>query len=120
MLQGACDFAVPGSLFDIAQAMTVTDTSNGRNYCVLMEVQDQNANAFVDRGFGTFITFNGATRQLSHQAVHPIADSTTELQAVTIFKATDSRSFLMAGAHRDANAAPSTCLRSHPGVRSVA
>ncbi len=31
-----------------------------------------------------------------------------------MLKGTDSRSYLMAGAHRDANSAPSTCLRSHP------
>lgn len=114
MLQGACDFAVPGSLNGVAQVRTFADTSNGRNYCVLMEVLDRNANGFVDHGFGTVIVYNGATPQLSHQAVHPIADSTTEIQAVTVFKGTDSRSYVMAGAHRDANSAPSTCLRSHP------
>jgi hypothetical protein len=53
-------------------------------------------------------------RELSRQAVHPIADSTTEIQAVTVFKNTDSRSYLMAGAHRDANAARSTCRTSFP------
>jgi hypothetical protein len=79
-----------------------------------MEVQDGNRNRYVDSGFGTFIVYNSATRQLSHQVVHPIADSTTESQAVTVFKDTDSRSYLMAGAHRDANSAPSTCRPSFP------
>ena len=79
-----------------------------------MEVLDQNGNGFVDHGFGTFIVLNSATRQLSHQAVHPIADSTTESQAVTVFKETDSRSYLMAGTHRDANSAASMCRPSHP------
>ena len=114
MLQGSCDFAVPGSLNGIAQARTFTDTGNGRNYCVLMEVLDRNADGVVDHGFGTFVVYNGATRQLSHQAVHPIADSTTEIQAVAVFKGTDSRSYVMAGTHRDANAALSTCRPSHP------
>jgi hypothetical protein len=114
MLQGSCDFAVPGSLTGIAQVRTFTDTGNGRSYCLLMEVLDRNSNGFVDHGFGTFIVYKNAARQLSHQAVHPIADSTTEIQAVTIFRDTDSRSFLMAGAHRDANAAASTCRPSHP------
>ena len=114
MLQGSCDFALPSSLDEVVQVRTFTDTSNGRNYCLLMEVRDRNRNNFVDNGFGTFIVFNGAVRELSHQAVHPVADSTTEIQAVTVFKNTDSRSDLMAGAHRDANAAPSTCRTSFP------
>ena len=96
------------------QVKTFADTGNGRNYCLLMEVLDQNDNGSVDNGFGTFIAYNRATRQLSHQAVHPIADSTTESQAVTVFKDTDSRSYLMAGAHCDANSAASTCRPSFP------
>ena len=114
MLRGSCDFAVPASLNGIVQVKTFTDTGNGRNYCLLMEVLDQNGNGFVDNGFGTFIVYNSATRQLSHQAVHPIADSTTEIQAVTVFKDTDSLSYLMAGAHRNANSAASTCRPSDP------
>lgn len=110
MLQGSCDFAVPASLNGIVQAKTFTDTSNGRNYCLLMEVLDQNGDGYVDNGLGTFVVYSKATRQLSHQAVHPIADSATEIQAVTVFKDTGSRSFLMAGAHRDANSAVSACL----------
>jgi len=114
MLQGSCDFAVPASLNGIMQVKTFTDTGNGRDYCLLMEVRDQkgdgNGDGRVDNGFGTFIVYSKAPRQLSHQAVHSIADSDTDTQAVTVFKATDSRSFLMAGAHRAANAAPSACL----------
>ena len=113
MLQGSCDFAVPVSLNGIMQVKTFTDTGNGRNYCLLMEVRNQNGDGSVDNGFGTFIVYDKATRQLSHQAVHPIADSTTEIQAVTVFRDTDSRSFLMAGAHRDANSAVSACLPNH-------
>jgi hypothetical protein len=110
MLQGSCDFAVPVSLNGIVQVKTFTDTGNGRDYCLLMEVRDQNGDGRVDNGFGTFIVYSKAPRQLSHKAVHPIADSDTDTQAVTVFKATDSRSFLMAGPHRDANAARSACL----------
>lgn len=114
ILQGSCDFAVPASLNGIVQVRTFTDTGNGRNYCLLMEVLNQNGNGYVDYGFGTFIVYNGATRQLSHQAVHPISDSTTERQAVTVFKDTGSRSYLMAGAQRNANSAASTCRPSYP------
>ena len=114
MLQGSCDFVVPASLDGIVRVNTFTDTDNERNYCLLMEFLDQDGNGYVDKGFGTFIVYNSATRQLSHQAVHPIADSTTESQAVTVFKNTDSRSYLMAGAHRNANSTASTCRPTHP------
>ena len=114
MLKGSCDFAVPAGLRRIVQVRTFADTENGRHYCLLMEVSDWNGNRYVDHGFGTFIVYNSAIRQVSHQAVHPIADSATDSQAISVFKATDSRSYLMAGAHRDANAAASTCHPSYP------
>jgi len=88
------------------------DSGNGRNYCVLMEVRDENSDNIVDRGWGTFIVNHDAIRELSHQAPHPVSDSTTEIQAIMIFKETDSRSYLMAGAHRDANSANSACQSS--------
>jgi hypothetical protein len=113
MLAGACDFTLPASLAGIAQRKSFADTAKGRNYCVLMEVRDADGNGFVDRGWGTFITYTGAARELSHQAPHPLFDSTTEIQAVTIFKETDSRSYLMAGAHRNANPVASTCQSSY-------
>ncbi|MCI0626420.1 MAG: hypothetical protein L0387_33040, partial [Acidobacteria bacterium] len=58
MLQGSCDFGVPASLDEIVQVRTFTDTGNGRNYCLLMEVRDRNRNGVVDKGFGTFIVYN--------------------------------------------------------------
>ena len=112
MLRGSCDFSLPASLRGIMQIRTFSDSGNGRNYCVLMEVLDANSDGIVDRGWGTFIVYKDATRELSHQAPHPITDSTTEIQAITIFKETDSRSYLMAGAPRDANSAISTCQKS--------
>jgi hypothetical protein len=113
MLRGSCDFTLPASLSGIMQIRTFTDSGNGRDYCVLMEVRAATSNSSVaGRGWGTFIINSGAIRELSHQAPHPISDSTTEIQAITIFKETDSRSYLMAGAHRDANSANSTCQNS--------
>jgi hypothetical protein len=112
MLRGSCDFTLPASLSGVMRVRTFTDSGNGRNYCVLMEARDADGNGFVDRGWGTFIVNNEATRELSHQAPHPISDSTTEIQAITLFKETDSRSYLMAGAPRDANSANSICQSS--------
>jgi hypothetical protein len=54
-----------------------------------------------------------AERELSHQAPHPIYDSTTENQAVGIFRDTNSRSFLMCGTHRNANSQTSPCQSSY-------
>jgi hypothetical protein len=109
MLRGSCDFSLPASLSDVMRIKTFTDSANGRNYCVLMEANVSKSDGSVDRGWGTFIVYNGATRELSHQAPHPISDSGTEIQAITIFKETDSRSYLMAGARRDTNTANSAC-----------
>ncbi len=117
MLEGACDFALPSSLSGIMQIRTFTDASDGKTYCVLMEVRDDEpietgGDGYVDRGWGTFITNPNPTRELSHQAPHPIFDSTTENQAVAVFQATNSRSYLMCGADRRANPPPSACQPS--------
>ena len=113
MLDGACSLTLPPTLTGIMQRRTFTDGGNGRSYCVLMEVLDANNDATVDRGWGTFIVYNGATREISHQAPHPISDSTTENQAIGVFRDTDSRSYLMAGAHRLANSGSSSCQSAY-------
>jgi hypothetical protein len=113
MLQGSCNQALPASLAGVMQWRTFTDAGNLRSYCLLMEVLDANNDGRVDRGWGTFIVFNDAAREISHQAPHPISDSTTENQAIGVFRDTDSRSYLMAGAHRLANSGSSTCQSAY-------
>lgn len=113
MLNGSCTVTLPASLQGILQRQPFVDGGNGRTYCVLMEVRDANGNGRVDRGWGTFITYADATREIIHQAPHPISDSTTENQAVGIFRDTDSRGYLMAGAHRLANSGSSSCQSSY-------
>jgi hypothetical protein len=113
MLQGSCDFVLPASLAGIMQIRTFTDSGNGKRYCLLMEVLDANNNGVVDRGWGTFIVDPNAVRELSHQAPHPIFDSTTENEAVGVFRDTNSRSYLMCGAHRNANSQTSSCQSSY-------
>ena len=109
MLGGSCSFPLPATLTGIMQLRTFTDASNAKSYCLFMEVQDSNSNGKVDRGWGTFIVNAQAQRELSQQAPHPISDSTTEVEAVLAFRETNSRSYLMCGAHRDANTVVSTC-----------
>jgi hypothetical protein len=109
MLQGQAVITIPTGLSGIVEVRNFTDSSNSRTYRVLIETLDADSDGFVDRGFGTFIVYGNATRELSHQAPHPVADLGTELQAVSLFKLTDSRSYLMAGSHRGANSVVSSC-----------
>lgn len=118
MLGGECGFALPASLAANMAIRTMTDALNARNYCVLMEVASTVMPGYVDKGWGTFITYSQATRELSHHAAHPkystkttgtSGDSFTERETIRIFKLTDSRSFLMAGSRRSANHVSSTC-----------
>jgi len=103
MLNGHCDFDLGPNVAPVMKLRPFTDMENGKRYCVLLETDDTNADGFVDHGWGTFIVDPTATRELSHQAPHPIADIDTEVQAIEMFKQTDSRSFLLCGAHRNAS-----------------
>jgi hypothetical protein len=104
MMNGACNFALPASLAANYQIRTFTDSLTAKSYCLLMEVLDADLDGVVDKGWGTFIVNNNATRpNLNQSAPHPIFVSTTENQAINIFQDTDSRSYLMCGAHRHTN-----------------
>ena len=113
MLQGSCDATLPQSLAGVASRRPFVDAANGKTYCVLMEVLDTDGNSIVDRGWGTFIVDPNATREISHQAPHPLSDIATEAQAIGAFRDSDSRSFLMAGTHRNASTAASTCQSAY-------
>jgi len=104
MMNGQCEFDLPDSLAANYQIRTFTDSGTGKSYCLLMEVLDADENRIVDKGWGTFIVNNNATRPaLNQSAPHPRFDSMTENQAINIFQDTDSGSYLMCGAHRHAN-----------------
>lgn len=110
MLAGKCnDIALPENLKIAYTVGAFTDKQNNATYCVLMETLDENKDNRIDRAWGTFIVNNQATRELSIQAPHPIYDIATETQAMAVFKGVNARSFLLAGSHRDANPARSTC-----------
>jgi len=118
MLKGNCEFALPLSLAGNMRIRWFQDSNNGRSYCVLMEVTSTAMSGIVDKGLGTFIIYPQATRELSQQVPHPkhstatagtAGDAYTEREAIRIFKHTNTRSFLMAGARRSANMLASTC-----------
>ncbi|MCI0475764.1 MAG: hypothetical protein L0Y55_05915, partial [Anaerolineales bacterium] len=103
MMNGSCDFALPASLAPVMTIKTFTDSGNSRNYCVLYETADTNANGKVDKGWGTFITYNASTKALIIQAPHPVYDMTTETESIIVFKETRARAFLLMGDHRNAS-----------------
>jgi len=102
MLHGACSGIEPGgTLASVYHLTEFTDISSGRSYCVLMESGDVDGNGKVDKGWGTFIVDPAATRELNIAIPHPFDDSRTQDQGLGIFAATNSRSFLLAGARRE-------------------
>lgn len=108
MLKGECDkIALPASLRTNYAVKTLSD--GGKGYCVLMEVMDADSNGKVDKGWGTFVINNNPKRELSIQAPHVLSDLNTETQAIGVFKETDSRTLLLTGSHREANATASPC-----------
>lgn len=109
MLAGGCDSVVSPALSSLVEVRPFLDHSSGRVYCVMLEVLDAAGDGIVDRGFGTFIVDPSAEREVVHEAPHPIADAGTELQAVTVFKWTRSRSYLLAGTHRNAITGERSC-----------
>lgn len=122
MLGNQCDFTLPASLKANMAIRTFVDSSNGRSYCLLMEVTSTVTPGVVDKGWGTFITYPDATREISHQAPHPkldlstpgaAGDAYTEREAIRVFKLSDSRSYLAAGARRSANMDDSSCQSAH-------
>ncbi|MBI3537829.1 MAG: hypothetical protein HY070_09760 [Chloroflexi bacterium] len=110
MLAGKCDeIILPATLQSAYLIYTFTDKGNNANYCVAAEIADENKNGIVDRGWGTFIVNNKSARELSIQAPHPLYDLDTENQAVGVFKQVGARSYVLAGAHRDANIKRTAC-----------
>ncbi len=106
------NITLPSSLGGIYSLAMFTDSDNGKSYFVLMETGGLDNDGLVDRGWGTFIVDREATKELSIQIAHPKFDIGTADQGIGVFKGTSSRSFLMAGTHRYANGASSTCQPS--------
>lgn len=115
ILGGNCKkIRLPGGLRNIYSVGTFHDADKSKDYCVLMEIFDGDGDSIVDKGWGTFIINLSSGRELSIQIPHPIADVGTTDEGIGVFKETDSRSFVMAGSHPDANSEISTCQSSFP------
>jgi hypothetical protein len=114
MMHGNCSTTLPINLAGIMERRSFVDSSDGRTYCVMMEVLDADNNNIIDRGWGTFITYDNAMRESNVMAPHPIHEIGTHTEAVSMFRDMDARSFAMAGAHRNANADISPCNSAYP------
>jgi hypothetical protein len=93
-----------------------TDGEDGQTYCVLMENRYwvfTHTEGFtftrVPHGWGTFIHNPDADRQLCLGAPHVLHEPGTATQTVSLFKDTQSRTFLINGAHRFASDVISDC-----------
>jgi hypothetical protein len=106
MMNGDCDRNLPGSLEPVMTLKRFTDSDNGRSYCVLFETADADEDGRVDNGWGSFITYDASTKALIIHAPHPVYDSTTEDEAIRVFKQTGARAFLLMGAFRNASEIP--------------
>ncbi len=111
MLNGQCDtITLPATLVSIYTVKTFNDSGNSKAYCVFYETRDANNNGQVDKGWGTFFVNNAPQRELNIAVAHPVDDIATEDQGIGVFKGTNSRTFLLAGATR--NTGVSTCQDS--------
>jgi hypothetical protein len=100
---------LPASLQNHYTLAEVVD--NGQTYVVLAETVDGDNNGVADRGWATVIinnTLNAKT--LSIDIPHPLNDAGTPEQGIAIFKGTQARTFVMSGAHRNANNALAPCF----------
>lgn len=113
MLDGQTSITLPSSISGIMEFKRFTDTGNSRTYSVLMEVEDANSDGLVDRGFGTFIVYNEAEKELNIAAAHPYYDLDTGEECIRIFKYTSSRAFSCNGTHRYASSTTSPCQSSY-------
>ncbi len=103
MLNGQCAFALPASLSPFMTVENFTDQGNGKTYCVFFETGDANNNGKIDKGWGTVFVDPSASKPLVIGSPHPVYDINTQNEAVSIFKGTNARLYLLMGAHRDAS-----------------
>jgi hypothetical protein len=121
MLNGDCDQALPASLVDTYGLETFVDGEDGRSYCVLAATADADSNGVADSPWGAIIVNpDPAAKNLSIDVPHPLNDSGTPEQGIAIFQGVQARTFVMSGAHRDANDAACDCIDADYGAADAA
>jgi len=116
---GACSLPAGSTISGSYEVTSFTDSISLVSYCVLSEknavVLPGSIRNVFERGWGYFIapkTNSASIRALHHSAPHTLNDDGTPAQAAAVFKATNSRSLLVAGRHRgalDITRAPPPC-----------
>ena len=101
--QSAADLADPLN-YNVVQFV---DSGRNRTYYILVE--RTNAQKAPLRGLGTYIYNPSACRNLSFQAPHAGGDENTRSEAATLFADLNATALLVAGTHRCANSAASSC-----------
>ncbi len=102
-----CDAVVPAGLDQHYRVSRFP--SNGREFCIFHEFRDADMDGYADLGWGTFLYAPDAVNEINLQASHNRVDLYTETEVVDLFEQSRSRSALVNGAHRYANAAVSIC-----------
>jgi len=101
--QTAANLAAPLN-YNVVQ---FTDTGRNRIYYLLVE--QTNAQKAPVNGLGTYVFNPTSCRNLSFQAPHAGGDENTLPEAATLFADLNATALLVAGTHRCANSAASTC-----------
>ncbi|MCP4149747.1 MAG: hypothetical protein GY757_18520 [bacterium] len=114
MLKRKRNIIIPAVLAGVMEIRKLKDTDNKRTYTVLYETGDSDGDGTVDMGFGTFIVYGKAKKELNIAIAHPLFETGTARQGIRIFKRVSARSFLMAGVHRNALTGEGTCQRRYP------
>lgn len=91
---------------------TLTEfVDNGQTYVVLAETVDGDNNGVADKGWATVMINTAFNAQnFSIDIPHPLNDTGTPEQGIAIFKGTNARTFVMSGAHRNANNVLAPCF----------
>jgi hypothetical protein len=80
-----------------------SDAITGNTYTLLQE------DIPITKGWGTYMFNPTGAALLTIEIPHPLFDSLTPEEGVDAFRQLDARVLLMAGTHRSANIAPSSC-----------
>ena len=102
-LTAACDL-IRSNQFPYHLVEFMDTPYNNEKYVILRENQP------ISVGWGTYVIRSGASvNAIVVEVPHPIADENTEVEGVEIFRHLQARALLLAGTHRCANQAFSTC-----------
>jgi hypothetical protein len=112
MLEGQCTgITIPVSLNTNFSTLLLTEDSE--DYCVFYEDLDSDDSGKVDLGWGTVIVRKNPDRDLGIHIAHPLNDSNTPEQGISLFKSSGARNYVLNGSHRGANSTVSSCQASY-------